>query len=1352
MRLLRRIILLIFTLVSLCILLEKTYAVDLKVNTVTVNSSTGTSGGWVSVTFPSSFSTVPVVVLSPTSENAEPASVRIRNVTTEGFEALVVESAGTDGSTAEMTVDYFAAESGSYTFAGAVRIEVGTITTTTQQGRNVSPTGWELISYTQSFSTPAILTQIQTVNSQTSLDAGIQAEPWLEVAVDDVTSTGFDLALERSESSSGSVTAETIGYIIMESETEATLEGETFRALRTSNSIRGWNDGCFSSDFASSFSSRPLTIVSTNSRNGADGGWARRCSLSASSVGITIDEDVDDDSDRSHTNESAGVLAISGTFFGTRNGKDLAAGQFTIPSGATASSWTNVVFSTPFASPPAVFALNRAVENDPSEVRLRNIQATGFEISLVKPNGEVGAASETDIDYVAASPGVYAMGNGDLFEIGTVQTSAVQGSVGATGWQDLDFSTAFSSAPALITQIQTTTNEPSLDPSNISSPWLTVTSRNLSASSVQLALETAQTTSGTISSSETIAYFAVENNARGTIDNNDGSSIGYEMLLSSNDIEGWDNGCFNTSFAGTYSSPILIASQVTRDGSDGGWIRRCALSSDQVGLTVDEDRDRDSERSHTTEQAGIFVFGGALDADLLLLDHFEIAHSGQGVTCEAERVTISAHGFYHQLDDDHTATIRVSATSSSAGWSADDANWSIASAINPAVATGPGYIDYTFANGESQIELWLSNTSAAEIDIDIVDLNNPDITDIDDGGSEDPLLSFSDSGFRFYADADADGDADATNPIQSPLTAGVESGQMILRAVETDTETGACVGRVMGNNTVSMAYECVNPSSCVRDNDLEISGVAISQNNALADTEYTDVALSFDNDGEAPFTLRYFDSGQIRLHAAFSLSASEPDPEFDLLGSSDTTTVKPADLSITDISSLSAEANPGTTSSGDGFVSAGEPFSITVEARGATGTITPNFGRETGTEEGITVSIVSLTMPSGGNLGLLSSASSFTATSTLGQFENNAVSWNEVGTITLRAEIADSDFLGSGNVVGTTSSNVGRFFPAEFSHISSSVSNGCASGSFTYMSDLNNTYTPVDITYEIHAISSNGDTVSNYGSGYPVSNFDLVSENLNNGSDISSRIIFDSSTATWTQGQLELSGSDNAGFYRLDNSGAEAIDGPYTNVKLGLKVSTDAIDQTQFNAAELNLNTETTGDCSTTSSCTSIELNGELNTVFGRLWGSDAFGPESSALPVKLYTQFWNGTFFERNTTDNCSSFFVEDIFFAENDLQDDSNREVQVGGGSSVGSFTSYNLGNSINMISGDAGLQFSAPGATNTGGFYVSVNLDNYPWLRFDWNQDGNNNNNLPAVEVSFGSYRGHDRIIFWQEVLTN
>jgi len=57
---------------------------------------------------------------------------------------------------------------------------------------------------------------------------------------------------------------------------------------------------------------------------------------------------------------------------------------------------------------------------------------------------------------------------------------------------------------------------------------------------------------------------------------------------------------------------------------------------------------------------------------------------------------------------------------------------------------------------------------------------------------------------------------------------------------------------------------------------------------------------------------------------------------------------------------------------------------------------------------------------------------------------------------------------------------------------------------------------------------------------------------------------------------------------------------------------------------------------------------------------------------------------------------------------------------------------------------LWLKAPGENFTGNVDVNATVD--PWLQYDWDGDGNADD--PAARVTFGIYRGDDRIIYWRE----
>ena len=110
---------------------------------------------------------------------------------------------------------------------------------------------------------------------------------------------------------------------------------------------------------------------------------------------------------------------------------------------------------------------------------------------------------------------------------------------------------------------------------------------------------------------ERIGYIAVESGLASFPDV-DGDAIELQTLLTGTVVSGWAN----TSGAGTsisFTSPFaappkIVASQSTRNGGDGGWLRTGAIAAGSVALLIDEDTAKDADRSHANEQASLLGF------------------------------------------------------------------------------------------------------------------------------------------------------------------------------------------------------------------------------------------------------------------------------------------------------------------------------------------------------------------------------------------------------------------------------------------------------------------------------------------------------------------------------------------------------------------------------------------------------------------------------------------------------------------------------------------------------------------------------------------------------------------------
>jgi hypothetical protein len=146
----------------------------------------------------------PVVFIVPESNGENPACTRIKNVTIEGFDAIMAEPQGEDGPHYAQNVSYFAVNPGIHRIGNTI-FEVGTLHTRKfqQSSRGEAVTqDWEEVNTLFSDCSPAVVAQIQSLVNETGLnipdsDKVVRSTPWITTAVDS-NGSGLFLALERS--------------------------------------------------------------------------------------------------------------------------------------------------------------------------------------------------------------------------------------------------------------------------------------------------------------------------------------------------------------------------------------------------------------------------------------------------------------------------------------------------------------------------------------------------------------------------------------------------------------------------------------------------------------------------------------------------------------------------------------------------------------------------------------------------------------------------------------------------------------------------------------------------------------------------------------------------------------------------------------------------------------------------------------------------------------------------------------------------------------------------------------------------------------------------------------------------
>jgi MSHA biogenesis protein MshQ len=601
------------------------------------------------------------------------------------------------------------------------------------------------------------------------------------------------------------------------------------------------------------------------------------------------------------------------------------------------------------------------------------------------------------------------------------------------------------------------------------------------------------------------------------------------------------------------------------------------------------------------------------------LDHIRIEHDGNAVTCAREPVTIRACA-----DAGCTTpyTPAVALTLSPAGW------WSALTGGSQTNIVG-------FSGGSAVYYLAKSTSGTVTLDaggISPAPVNPSPIQCINSGGSPACALNFGSAQLLI-------------SPIPTQ-TAGVASAAISLQAVTGTSGGGTTCTGISGNNTLDLAFQCIDPDSCA-GRQLTVNSTAIAANGAGAVTAWTPVTLNFGSNSTASFTLNYPDAGKLMLAARYPSGDGSG-----AAGPSNPFVVLPFELTIGNIRrSSDGFANPAAaTAGGSVFAKAGESFSATVTAVAADGSATPNFGRES-VPEGVVLSH-SLVAPADGSAGTLGGTRQISgAAFTSGTATVTGLNWDDVGAITLRAGIADGLYLAAGNVTGT-SVTIGRFIPH---HFSTSATPACPSPTrdpdqyFTYSGQAF-----ADVT--VNALDATEDTTQNY-------DYDLgfaKTVTLSDGGDAS-----------------RLSGNS----FSSEVAAGSALG----------TATTYTFASPQSAPRQLTLRAT---DTDSVSSAGHDEATPWMYS--GRLYAGNATGSELLQLPVPLLAQYYDGNAWVTNVEDQCSSFGTGDLSL--------SNYTQNLASGE-----TTPSIANSP-LAAGDGGLSFSAPGAGNTGSLELTVTVPDY------------------------------------------
>ncbi len=685
------------------------------------------------------------------------------------------------------------------------------------------------------------------------------------------------------------------------------------------------------------------------------------------------------------------------------------------------------------------------------------------------------------------------------------------------------------------------------------------------------------------------------------------------------------------------------------------------------------------------------------------VDDIVVSAPSNAVNCLPAEISIQVLDKNGDVIPDFEGVITLS-TSSGHG------DWSVAAAANGVLSNDmadDGLATYGMLEADLGVAtLYLSNTHPESTTVSI---KAQDIT-------QTAIINFQAAGFIF-----------SSIPTQ---ISGKQSTAITLQAVETDLVTGACAPLLVNTQTVEMAVECLSPNNC-GSASASIDGTNISSNILGSVSSYDNVVLNFgsSSDSDASFNLNYDNAGALRLWAQFELLLDNGNGSGNYIsGSSNGFVVVPGGFCIEP-----SEANwpctiPSLTANCSAFKQAGDNFNVNISAKVYEASndycsvaSTTNF---TGDVD-LTHSLVSPTTASGGDAGVLS-VNNVTLSAGAASFTANI---SDMGVYTLSA--GGNSYLGATLFVNA-SVNIGRFYPKDFAIQSSSPATySDANGSFTYTGQLeSNTDGSIGYTLEpsfnfvVRGISNQ--TLKNYlaplATTPTVTAAALSSQLGNEGSALNVSAGFSAGMLTGPDASFEFTytfnNSDHFSFTRDTNS----LIAPFNN---DVSIQVAALTEPTDGVALAN---------------GPVLISGSGGWIYyGRLNIQNAYGPETASISQRWQMQYFDGTSFILNAFDNTTSYNITDIgVISVTDTGDTAAPLLSTDSTASVAAgATGFFSAGLINVL-------WSATNNGHFGNYLFPVTTES--WFQYDWGGLGNVD---PQGNVTFGQYRGHDRVIYWKEI---
>ncbi|MCP3701045.1 MAG: MSHA biogenesis protein MshQ [Aliivibrio sp.] len=358
---------------------------------------------------------------------------------------------------------------------------------------------------------------------------------------------------------------------------------------------------------------------------------------------------------------------------------------------------------------------------------------------------------------------------------------------------------------------------------------------------------------------------------------------------------------------------------------------------------------------------------------------------------------------------------------------------------------------------------------------------------------------------------------------------------------------------------------------------------------------------------------------------------------------------------------------------------------------------------------------------------------------------STTMNWNEVGTLGFDV-FQNNYFNRSGFTIPSTFSKVGRFYPAYFSITNTEwdypEEQGSTDGAYVYMGQH---FTNVD--FQVMSYSASDTNTINYGRfdeslkawfslvgdhavRLNITDTDLDASHWGNGALWHVNNLNDA--VIWSR----LSDSTLAGSVTTKPDGPFNMSNNAQSIKTELGLEISGVDPVSFDTSSFD------------PTVIKQELLSQPDTRYGRMVLDSVGTAVGQSMSVPLRVEYWSGNAFVLSNTDNASKFEGEkhckqtvwpDQTQSTNVILKGSNTVIQ-------GSDVTHLIADASNSTLREQ-VRFwlrLASTSSQIGEANVDCESDylDQPWLQFNWRGQGDED---PSTVVTFGIYRGNDRVIF-------